>query len=128
MKVHVSFLLVFGVVQCNHNESEGENEMKTKISCLVNAKGMHTFFLRKDGKEYYLFTQNYRRGVADFFRYSVSFDQAIDFSRAKKDCAILRTMEKIALYTKYIERYYGIVIYDKADNARPKYFENCVYA
>ena len=102
--------------------------MKTKISCIVNEKGMHTFYLRKDGKEYYLFAQNYRRGVADFFRYSVSFDQAIDFSRAKKDCAILRTMEKIAIYTKYIERYYGIVVYDKADNARPKYFENRIYA
>jgi hypothetical protein len=76
--------------------------MKKLLLILFLVSSLHIFGqtypkISVDGKEYYLFTQNYRRGVADFFRYSVSFDQAIDFSRAKKDCAILRTMEKITL-------------------------------
>ena len=33
------------------------------IYCEPTARGVHTFFLVVNGKEYYLFSQNYRKGV-----------------------------------------------------------------
>ena len=104
------------------------NKMKIKIYCTTKTKGTHSFYIKKDGTDYYLFSQDYRRGVQEYFGRSVSFDEAIDFSRAKKDNAILHTMEKLSLYSKYIERQYGIAICKKSICRRPKTFDRRAYA
>ena len=102
--------------------------MKVKIYCTTIMHGKHSFFVRKDGVDYYLFSQAYRKGVQQYFSNPLLFGQAIDFSKAKKDCAVLRTMEKIMLYTKYIEREYKIAIYKKNNGKQNKSSNERLYA
>ncbi len=84
--------------------------MKSTIYCTPTDKGIHTFYLVAAGQEYYLFRQNYRRGVNDYFCDGVNLDRALDFSKARRDEAIVKTMRKIPVYIKYIEKCYGIEI------------------
>ena len=88
--------------------------MKTKIYCNTQEKGIHTFYLNKDGQVYYLFSQDYRKGVSKYYSTPISLNEAIDCSRAKRDSAILRTMEKIASSIKYIEKQYQVAIYSRS--------------
>ena len=88
--------------------------MKTKIYCKTQDKGIHTFYLNQDGEVYCLFSQNYRKGVSKYYGCPVSLDAAIDCSRAKRDSAILRTMEKITASIRYLEKQYNIAIYKKS--------------
>ena len=102
--------------------------MKIKIYCTAQNKNTTTFYLRKDGVDYFLFSQEYRKGVQAYYSRVVTFDDAIDFSRAKHDFAILHTMKKIAIYSKYIEKHYGIAISKSSVSRRPKTYDRRVYA
>ena len=62
------------------------------------------------GETHFLFSQDYRRGANEYFRNGVRLDDALNFSRAKGDNAIKRTMEKLPSYIKYIEREYDLEI------------------
>lgn len=87
--------------------------MATVIFCKTSDKGVHTFYLSTQNESYYLFSQNYRRGVNKYFADGVILDRAIDFSRANGDSAIIRTMQKLPSYIKYIEREYDIDVLRK---------------
>ena len=76
-------------------------------------KEYHDFFLSEEGKEYYLFTQKKRKGVGDFYKGGMPLDRAINHSFGKRDTAIHRTMDKIILYIKYVEKENGIPILRK---------------
>lgn len=84
--------------------------MVTFVFCKPIAKDTHGFYLKVNGKEYFLFSQNYRRSVKDYFGYGVMLRNALDHTRAKGNSAILRTMEKLPSHIQYIEREYGIAI------------------
>lgn len=87
--------------------------MKTKVYCEVSARGEHTFSLIHEGQEYYLFKQNYRRSVQRYYGKGVLLDEAINFSKSHKDCSVERTMTKIPMYIKYVEKEYGIQIFER---------------
>ena len=82
----------------------------TKVYCLTTDKGTQTFYLDADGETHYLFSQDYRHGVKDYYGRGVSIDAAIDYSRARNDTAIIRTMRKLPSYIRYIEKEYGITV------------------
>ena len=84
--------------------------MNCTISCTVGSYGKHCFFLNIGAHSYFLFSQNYRRGVNNYFRTGVRLDEALDVCRSKGDCAIIRTMEKLPSYIRYVEREYGITV------------------
>lgn len=86
--------------------------MKAMIYC-VKKQGVHSFFMMFGRKEYYLFSQNYRKGVQNFYNRGVSLNESIDFSKAHNDSAVMRTMSKIPMYIKYIEKDYGIEVFEK---------------
>ena len=88
-------------------------KMATEIYCRATAKGIHSFYIRQDGKTHFLFSQNYRRGVNNYYYAGVRIDDAIDFSRAGGDDAILRTMKKLPSHIRYVEREYGITVLRK---------------
>ena len=98
--------------------------MKTMIYCRSTNKGVHTFYLNADGIEYYLFHQNYRKGVSNYYRNGVSLDYAINFGRSKKDDALMRTMQKLPMYLKYAEKEYGIQVLNQTIKKNKKY-GNC---
>lgn len=84
--------------------------MKTTIYCKPTAQGIHSFYLITDGGEYFLFSQNYRKGVQNYFSKGVRLDQARNYSKSNSDTAIMKTMSKLPMYIKYIEKEYGICI------------------
>ena len=48
--------------------------MKATIFCETTAKGIHTFYLSTDGQRYYLFNQDYRKGVQEYYGRGVSIN------------------------------------------------------
>lgn len=68
--------------------------MSSVVYCKPIAKGIHAFYLNVGETTYYLFSQNYRRGVNKYFSNGVRLDKAVCFSSAKGDTALMRTMEK----------------------------------
>ena len=104
-----------------------ELKMKNTIYCKTMSKGVHSFYLKVNGKEYLLFTQSYRRGVNDYFKKGICIEQATDFGRSKFDSAVMRTMSKIFMYVKYIEKEYDIQIL-KQTIKRNKKLKTKIYA
>ncbi|MCR5665185.1 MAG: hypothetical protein K6G01_00010 [Eubacterium sp.] len=85
----------------------------TTIYCKTTAKGTHSFYLVFAGEEYYLFSQDYRKGVFEYYRNGVELNKAMQRSKAHYDTAILKTMDKLPIYIKYIEREYDIVVLEQ---------------
>ena len=52
--------------------------MNARNFCEPTDRGIHSFYLTVVGQEYYLFSQNYRRGVPEYFSKGVSIDQSIN--------------------------------------------------
>lgn len=92
--------------------------MKNSIYCRPTDKGVHSFYYVSESREYYLFSQPYRKGVADYFGYGVQLDAAMKCSKAHDDTAILKTMTKIPVYVRYIEKEYGIEILKRTKKNR----------
>lgn len=97
--------------------------MVTTIYCTPTAKGIHNFYIEAGGETHFLFSQNYRRGVNEYFRDGVRLDDALNFSRAKGDNAIKRTMEKLPSYIKYIEREYDLEILRQTSKKNAKHYK-----
>ncbi len=87
--------------------------MKNMIYCEPTARGVHTFFLVVNGKEYYLFSQNYRKGVHAYYSKGVPLTQAVNYSKTHNDSALIRTMSKLPMYIKYVEKEYGIEVLER---------------
>ena len=83
------------------------------IFCKVTDKGMHSFYLYHNGEIFFLFSQDYRKGVHQYFFKGVPFQEAVNFSKAYNDHSLEHTMVKIPLYIKYIEKEYDIAVYRK---------------
>ena len=84
--------------------------MKTTIYCKPTGKGVHSFFMHVGAQEFFLFSQAYRKCVAEYFGKGVYLSEAMKHSRAHFDTAISRTMDKLPAYIKYIEREYDIEV------------------
>ena len=84
--------------------------MANTIYCKTTEKGVQSFFINANGETHFLFSQNFRRGVKDYFERGVRIDEAINFKRANGNSAIIHTMEKLPAYIKYVEREYGMEV------------------
>ena len=82
----------------------------TRIYCLTTDKDVQSFYIEACGETHYLFSQNFRRGVKEYFRGGVHLDAALDLSRAKNNTALIKTMKKLSSYIRYIEKEYGLEI------------------
>lgn len=87
--------------------------MKATIYCEPTSKGVHSFFLITAEEKYFLFSQDYRQGVHDYYKKGVLLEEATNFSKSHRDNAIRRTMTKIPMYIKYIEKEYGVEILEQ---------------
>ena len=101
--------------------------MRPTILCKTVERTRHFFYLIMDGKSYYLFSQSYRYGVHQYFSKGVPLNLALDHTRAKRDKAITRTMEKIPVYIKYLEKEYDITVLDQTQKKKKccKYRKPC---
>ena len=91
--------------------------MSSMVFVKTTGKGMHSFYLTDGGCEYYLFSQDYRKSVKEFYSSPISLDRALDFSFGFNS-AIRRTMEKLRVYIPYIEKEYGISVLRKTKKAK----------
>ena len=93
--------------------------MKTRIYCKTIAKGQQAFYLVADNKEYYLFTQNYRISVRDYFGFGISIQESTKYSNVHST-AVRNTLDKLKAYIPYIEKEYGIAVMTKTKKQREK--------
>lgn len=87
--------------------------MRTTIYCKRTERGMHNFYVRTDEGEFYLFTQNFRKGVQQYFGQGVCLERACDYSKSKNDTAVKKTMDKLPAFIKYVEKECGIVVLEQ---------------
>ena len=94
--------------------------MTAMIYCEKN-QGTHSFFMLFGRQKYYLFCQNYRKGVQEYYSKGVSLNESINFSRSHNDSAVIRTMSKLPMYIKYIEKEFGIEVLEQTKK-RNRYY------
>ncbi len=82
------------------------------INCRRNHQRGHNFYLEHDGKEYYLFSQDYHRGVNIYFSRGVSLEDALDPKKARRDHCVIKTMSKMRPYIRYIEKEFNLQVLD----------------
>ena len=91
--------------------------MNAKIICKTVEKGQQAFFVKAEGKEYFLFQQDFRKSVKDFFQNGVNVNGVNDYSSAHST-AVRKTLDKLPTYLHYIEKEYGIEIYKKTKESK----------
>lgn len=87
--------------------------MKPMVYCKPTSKGIHSFYLKSEGEEYFLFCQDYRAGVQDYFSRGVSLDDAYNYSKANHNSALIKTISKLPMYIRYVEKEYGIEVLEQ---------------
>ena len=91
--------------------------MKNSIICKTTAKGKQSLYLKVNGKEYFLFSQSFRKSVRDYYRNAVTIDRALDYS-ASTSLAVSKAMEKLRVYIPYVEKEYGVRVLNKTLKTR----------
>ena len=89
--------------------------MKAKVICKNLDWGTHVFYVVVNGKEYFLFSQDYKRTVEEFFKHGININELNNYSIAHSS-AVRKTLDKIPLYLHYVEKEFGVEIYTKTNN------------
>lgn len=84
-----------------------------KVYCMADNNSKQHFYVEAKGKSYYLFSQDFRRGVQNYYASGVDLNRALDVSKAKFDAAIARTMRKLPSHLRYIEKEYDVQILNR---------------
>ncbi|MGM9586049.1 MAG: hypothetical protein ACI3VA_00980 [Candidatus Limivicinus sp.] len=92
--------------------------MKPNIYCTNPKKGQLYFYLYHDGTRYYLFQQPFRKSVCAFFGHGVYLDDVFNYSRAKRNPQIVKTISKLPYSIRYIESEYGIAVLERTKKWR----------
>lgn len=89
------------------------NYFKTIIRCEHNDEGDLDFYMNRGDKEYFLFTQNFRGVVYDFYKRGVSIRKAIDHSEAGTIALLHKTMDKLFKVIRYVEKDESISVFNR---------------
>ena len=93
--------------------------MRNKIYCKTTGKGQQSYYLTVDGKDYFLFTQAFRRSNKEVFSKGVTIDEALRWQGQHSE-SVIRTMRKLPSYIRYVEQEYGIVVLNKTKKKHDK--------
>lgn len=88
-------------------------KIEATVYCKADTNSKQHFYMQFNGESYYLFSQDFRRGVQNYYGNGVKLDRAVDHSKAKFDTAIMRTMRKIIPHIRYIEKEYDLLILNR---------------
>ncbi len=86
--------------------------MTNIIYCRTVAKGIQSFYVTVEGRDYYLFSQNFRKSNKEFYRNGVIVDRALNHSLSRST-SVRKTMTKLVPYIRYIEQEYDLEILRK---------------
>lgn len=98
--------------------------MKTMIYCRTEEKGIQTFYVLVEGRSYFLFRQDYRKSVKEYFAKGVDV-QKIGSYNGVHSSAVQRTLDKLPAHIRYIEKEYGVEIYDNTKERKAKKKQAC---
>ncbi len=91
--------------------------MKAKVFCKTTDKGIQSFYVSVEGKTFFLFSQNYRVSNKSFFAHGVRVDELSNYAASRQGC-VRKTLDKLPTYLKYIEKEYGVCIFDKSKQSK----------
>lgn len=91
---------------------------KPTVFCTNPKTGQLYFYLYYDRTRYYLFQQPFRKSVCAFFSHGVYLDDAFNYSRAKRNPQIVKTISKLPYSIRYIESEYGIAVLERTKKRR----------
>ena len=86
--------------------------MQTTVFCKTTAKAKQSYFVRVDGRDYFLFQQDFRKSNKEFFHKGVDINAINDYSGVHST-SVRKTLDKLPVYIRYIEKEYDVVIYEK---------------
>ena len=86
--------------------------MRAKIFCKETTLGVHDFYVQAEGQTYFLFRQDFKKSVKEFFANGVSVNEISKYSLAHS-AVVRNTLDKLPTYIKYVEKEYGVAIYEK---------------
>ncbi len=75
--------------------------MKNKIIVSKLNEKLH-FYLVSNGKRHYLFTQDFSKGVYQFFKSGRSESELHKYNLWRKNPRLDKTIEKIPMYMRYV--------------------------
>lgn len=94
--------------------------MNATVFSKITAPREQSLYLKVNGREFYLFSQNYRRAVKEYYSTPITLERALDYS-CSNGLPVRKTMEKLRAYIPYIEMEYGVNVLKKTKKAqRPK--------
>lgn len=70
------------------------------------------FYAVVGGSEYFLFTQDFRKTLKDYFSNGVNVDKTGNYSSAHS-VVVRRVLDKLPSYLRYVEKEFGVDIYEK---------------
>lgn len=86
--------------------------MQVTVFCKTTAKAMQSFFVKVDGRDYFLFQQDFKKSNKEFFHNGVSVNSINRYSGVHS-MAVKKTLDKLPSYIHYIEKEYNLAIYEK---------------
>lgn len=86
--------------------------MQTTVFCKTTAKAKQSYFVKVDGKDYFLFQQDFRKSNKKFFQKGVDVNAINDYS-CVHSISVRKTLDKLPVYIRYIEKEYNVAIYEK---------------
>lgn len=89
--------------------------MKAKVFCKNIGRDKQTFYLTVNGSRYYLFTQDFRISVKEYFEGGAYVSQLFN-GTGRSNIALCKTKDKITNYIKYIEREFDLRILKAEQN------------
>ena len=84
----------------------------TTIYCIRNNQGKHLFYVKTNHKDYYLFSQNFRKSNKEVFENGVIIKDINSYS-SHHSSSVRKVVSKMKPYIHYIENEYGVDIYEK---------------
>lgn len=75
--------------------------MRNKIEITKKNDKIH-FYLISGGKKFYMFSQNFSKGVYEFFRSGRSEAELYNYKLWHKNPRLDKTIEKIPMYIRYV--------------------------
>ena len=100
--------------------------MVNYIYAKTTGKGKQSFYLLSNGWEYYLFTQKFFKSVRDFFLNKVLLDVALDKTKSNRNVALLKTMERLFLMIKYVEKEFDLIILEQTAKKNKKHIKQSI--
>lgn len=90
---------------------------KCIVYCENATQGMQSYFLRVEKRDYYLFSQQFRKSNKEFFEKGVALNAALDYSLSEST-SVRKTMSKLIPHIRYVEKTYDLLILRKTRKAK----------